>query len=252
MHQYNAVLSLGPDHQCSNRRNRPLAPSFYYHTAPGSETPEGILACGPCDRWLVSIPLNGHSECTVGTETFLNSAVIAAVQNCILTPKLLKSTNYTWDLAYELLWFFAELAACVVCASASSLKPFFRRFIPQLFTSGLRYTNDSRDPTTGFSRGTNFRKSQMGRKPPDAYEFESADDGDSARRVKGEDETRLWSGNPLRPQEDVDRSILISSDRDRTLSAMGRALSVRRSETPLDDDKGINVVREVRVAYGPP
>ena len=111
MHQYNAVLSLGPDHQCSNRRNRPLAPSFYYHTAPGSETPEGILACGPCDRWLVSIPLNGHSECTVGTETFLNSAVIAAVQNCILTPKLLKSTNYTWDLAYELLWFFAELAA---------------------------------------------------------------------------------------------------------------------------------------------
>ena len=92
----------------------------------------------------------------------------------------------------------------------------------------------------------------MGRKPPDAYELESADDGDSARRVKGEDETRLWSGNPLRPQEDVDRSILISSDRDRTLSAMGRALSVRRSETPLDDDKGINVVREVRVAYGPP
>ncbi|KAF4498339.1 L-fucose permease [Fusarium agapanthi] len=61
--------------------------------------------------------------------------IIVAIYTCVLTVKLFSSPNYTWGLAYELCWMYAELTGCVICASASSLKPFFKRILPNSFSS---------------------------------------------------------------------------------------------------------------------
>ncbi|KAK7752632.1 hypothetical protein SLS62_005401 [Diatrype stigma] len=174
-----------------------------------------------------------------------------SIQNCVLTPKLISSTNYTWDLAYELLWFYAELAACVICASASSLKPFFRRFLPHLLTSGLKYnTSGSRDVTSGFSRGAKHGRSQLCRQPTDAYELESGDEGESGK-TKEEDEAKLWSGNSNLRIDDPDRSIVISSDRPKSPSAMETGSYKRQADARAQGGKGINIDQELQISYGP-
>ncbi|KAF4960164.1 hypothetical protein FGADI_1183 [Fusarium gaditjirri] len=94
--------------------------------------------------------------------------IIVAIYNCALTVKLFSNPNYTWGLAYELCWTYAELAGCVICASASSLKPFFKRILPGIFSShGASYGGPS-----GATGGSNAIKSrrQLSRKQADAIE----------------------------------------------------------------------------------
>ncbi|KAH7123127.1 hypothetical protein EDB81DRAFT_847412 [Dactylonectria macrodidyma] len=120
------------------------------------------------------------------TGSFVNnkSVIIVAIYNCILTVKLFNSANYTWGLAYELSWMYAELTGC----------PFFVRFIPALFSSrvGGYSVNSPGDITKGSSFGVRSRR-QLSRKQTDAIELESGDESESARKVRDDDEARLWS-----------------------------------------------------------
>lgn len=117
--------------------------------------------------------------------------------------------------------------------------------------SGLKYTHGSRDATSGFSRGTRNRRSQLGRKPEDAYELESGDDGELGKKSKEEDEAKLWSGNSYQRAEDPDRSIITFADREYTASAMGMRNHDWQSGDNTPDGKGINVVQELQISYGP-
>ncbi|KAH6963047.1 hypothetical protein DER45DRAFT_609389 [Fusarium avenaceum] len=125
--------------------------------------------------------------------------IIVAIYNCILTVKLFSSPNYTWGLAYELCWMYAELTGCVICASASSLKPFFKRILPGIFSShGASYGGPS--GATGESHVIKSSRRQLSRKQADAIELQSGDDSESGRKVTDDDEATLWP----KPQQSFD------------------------------------------------
>ncbi|KAF4987656.1 hypothetical protein FGRMN_10247 [Fusarium graminum] len=128
--------------------------------------------------------------------------IIVAIYSCILTVKLFSSPNYTWGLSYELCWMYAELTGCVICASASSLKPFFKRIIPSIFSShGASYGGQS--GAAGGSHGMKSSRRQLSRKQIDAIELQSGDDSESGRKVTDDDEATLWP----KPQPSFDRGI---------------------------------------------
>lgn len=116
------------------------------------------------------------------------SVIVLAVYNCILTVSLFTSDDYTFGLSHELSWMYGELAGCVVGASASSLKPVFSKFLPQVFTSKLGYSGKSTEPDED-RRVSN--RTKITRKRGDAIELESGDESDSARL--DDDEVKLWS-----------------------------------------------------------
>lgn len=66
-----------------------------------------------------------------------------------MTVTLFSSDNYTRGLSHELSCMYAELAGCVICASASALKPFFTRFLPQLFDTAFPHSARSGDGSVG-------------------------------------------------------------------------------------------------------
>ncbi|KAH7254905.1 hypothetical protein B0J15DRAFT_559357 [Fusarium solani] len=117
--------------------------------------------------------------------------IIVAIYNCVLTIKLFSSANYTWGLAYELCWMYAELTGCIICASASSLKPFFKKCIPGIFSSlGASYGGPSHNTTKG-SHAIRSRR-QLSRRQSNAIELESGDDSESGRKIGDDDEAKLW------------------------------------------------------------
>ncbi|KAF5663060.1 L-fucose permease [Fusarium circinatum] len=138
--------------------------------------------------------------------------IIVAIYNCVLTVKLFSSPNYTWGLAYELCWMYAELTGCVICASASSLKPLFKRILPNIFSShGASYSGPS--GATGGSNALKSRK-QLSRKQADAIELQSGDDSESGRKVADDDEATLWP----KPQQSFDNGnhqVLVTAPRKR-------------------------------------
>ncbi|KAM5354876.1 hypothetical protein ACJ41O_001522 [Fusarium nematophilum] len=137
--------------------------------------------------------------------------IIVAIYNCILTVKLFSSPNYTWGLAYELCWMYAELTGCVICASASSLKPLFTKLLPGLLSSrGHSYGNSHANTTKG-SYAIKSR-SHLSRKQPDAIELQSGDDSESGRKVGDDDETKLWP-RPEGLEDDAGHTVLVSTNK---------------------------------------
>jgi hypothetical protein len=171
--------------------------------------------------------------------------IIVAIYNCVLTVKLFSSPNYTWGLAYELCWMYAELTGCVICASASSLKPFFKRILPALFSSrGASYGPSG---ATGGSHAMGNSRRQLSRKQADAIELQSGDDSESGRKVMDDDETKLWP----KPKDSFDNSngnhkVLVSATADG--SGVGRSSSrFQRNGKP----DGIEIVSTTEVLYSP-
>ncbi|KAF7551771.1 hypothetical protein G7Z17_g4807 [Cylindrodendrum hubeiense] len=174
--------------------------------------------------------------------------IIVAIYNCILTVKLFKSANYTWGLAYELSWMYAELTGCVICASASSLKPFFVRFIPGLFNS--RVGGYSGNSTGDISKGSHPIRSrrQRSRTQPDAIELESGDDSESGRKVGDDDEAKLWSRSGERSQG-TGCTVQVSATRkpNKSGSYMHDPMSSDNSISRLSDPRAINIVSTTEV-----
>ncbi|RBA17947.1 hypothetical protein FPRO05_10965 [Fusarium proliferatum] len=172
--------------------------------------------------------------------------IIVAVYNCVLTVKLFSSPNYTWGLAYELCWMYAELTGCVICASASSLKPFFKRILPKIFSShGASYGGPS-----GATGGSNAIKSrrQLSRKQADAIELQSGDDSESGRKVTDDDEATLWP----KPQQSFDNGnhqVLVTAPGVGSGVAGSRRSNSRYHRNGKAD--GIEIISTTEVMYSP-
>ncbi|KAM0266801.1 hypothetical protein ACHAPA_006578 [Fusarium lateritium] len=172
--------------------------------------------------------------------------IIVAIYNCILTVKLFSSLNYTWGLAYELCWMYAELTGCVICASASSLKPFFKRILPGIFSShGASYAGPS--GATGGSHAIKSSRRQLSRKQADAIELQSGDDSESVRKVTDDDEATLWP----KPQQSFDNGnhkVLVSAPGGYSGDGSGKNASRYGKNVRTD---GIEIVSTTEVMYSP-
>ncbi|KAF5974640.1 L-fucose permease [Fusarium coicis] len=172
--------------------------------------------------------------------------IIVAIYNCVLTVKLFSSPNYTWGLAYELCWMYAELTGCVICASASSLKPFFKRILPKVFSShGVSYGGPSRE--TGGSNAIKSRR-QLSRKQADAIELQSGDDSESGRKVNDDDEATLWP-KPQKSFDNGNHQVLVAAP-----GAGPGVAGSRRSNSHYHRNgktDGIEIVSTTEVMYSP-
>ncbi|KAF4455780.1 hypothetical protein F53441_1979 [Fusarium austroafricanum] len=174
--------------------------------------------------------------------------IIVAIWNSVLTVKLFSSPNYTWGLAYELCWMYAELTGCVICASASSLKPFFKRILPNLFSShGNSYGGPSGE--TGGSNAIKSGRRQLSRKQADAIELQSGDDSESGRKVTDDDEATLWP----KPQQSFDHGnhqVLVTAP-----GGMPGVVGPGRNSASYHkkgrSDGGIEIVSTTEVRYSP-
>ncbi|KAJ3539711.1 hypothetical protein NM208_g5376 [Fusarium decemcellulare] len=178
--------------------------------------------------------------------------IIVAIYNCVLTVKLFSSPNYTWGLAYELCWMYAELTGCVICASASSLKPFFKRCIPGLFSShGASYGGPSHPTPNGGSLAIKSRR-QLSRKQTDAIELQSGDDSESGRKVGDDDEAKLWP-KPENSYDDNSHTVLVSAPRQPFPTAYeSRARGNSKSHHhSASKTKGINIISTTEIQYSP-
>ncbi|KAJ4244742.1 hypothetical protein NW762_014318 [Fusarium torreyae] len=172
--------------------------------------------------------------------------IIVAIYNCVLTVQLFSSLNYTWGLSYELCWMYAELTGCVICASASSLKPFFKKCLPGMFSShGASYGGASHGQTGG-SHALKSRR-QLSRKQADAIELQSGDDSESGRKVTDDDEATLWP----KPQQSFDNgghTVLVSAPRGDVAGGSGRSNSKYHKK---GRENGIEIVSTTEVLYSP-
>jgi hypothetical protein len=141
-----------------------------------------------------------------------------ATYNSVLTIRLFDSDNYTWIIADEICWMYAELALGVVCVSASSLRPFFVRYLPAIVRSGLgaaTFSGSSAPPglgqrsrksgngtlvTIGRIKDSQGRKGHYQNSAEDTFiELESNTSADGGETGGGagqeyDDEAELWTG----------------------------------------------------------
>jgi hypothetical protein len=141
---------------------------------------------------------------------------------------------------------YAELTGCVICASASSLKPFFKRILPSIFSSrGASYGGPS-----GATGGSNAikRGRQLSRKQVDAIELQSGDDSESGRKVTDDDEATLWP----KSQQSFDNGnhkVLVTAP-----GVVSGAAGSRRSNSHYHRNgktDGIEIVSTTEVMYSP-
>jgi hypothetical protein len=141
---------------------------------------------------------------------------------------------------------YAELTGCVICASASSLKPFFKRVLPGIFSShGASYGGPS--GATGGSHAIRNSRRQLSRKQADAIELQSGDDSESGRKVTDDDEATLWP----KPQQSFDNGnhkVLVSAPGG--YSGDGTAKNISRYGKNGRTD-GIEIVSTTEVKYSP-
>ncbi|RYP51413.1 hypothetical protein DL769_010816 [Monosporascus sp. CRB-8-3] len=145
--------------------------------------------------------------------------IVVAVYNCVLTIKLFNSDDYTWNLSYELSWMYAELAACIICASGSSIKPIFVHFLPRVLRSRFGYR--SRHHSSGGGGGATpggggggsraAIKGKLNRgKQGGAIELESGNSSESGWKTMGEDDqVRLWTRPDFR--DELGRIVQVSA-----------------------------------------
>ncbi|KAK7995908.1 hypothetical protein PG991_015375 [Apiospora marii] len=222
-------------------------------------------------RRKISLCLLFRNRCTI----------FAATYNSVLTIKLFASDDYNWELSKELLWMYAELASCVICASGPTLKPVFTLVIfPRL---GIRSSSsragyrEHQDESSGPSYnkqghgggGGDLKtigsiaskpKSKSRRPAPHdgAIELESEDDDLSIRREPlresntagtTDDQARLWSRVANHGRDHSSQNFQVTSlghDVDALDPDDGRW---KGSGLDRRNSTGINVTREVNVAY---
>ncbi|KAF5019226.1 hypothetical protein F66182_8767 [Fusarium sp. NRRL 66182] len=160
--------------------------------------------------------------------------IVVAIYSCILIVTLFSSPNYTWGLSYELCWMHAESTGCVVCASASSPKPFFKRCLPGISSShGVSHGGPSQGATGG-SHPIKTRR-QLGRKQADAIGLQSGDDSESGRTVGDDDETTLWPKPQPSFDHDAAHAVLVSAPRNSiTVGGSGRSNSKHKKTNRIE------------------
>ncbi|RSM14927.1 hypothetical protein CEP52_001115 [Fusarium oligoseptatum] len=202
-----------------------------------------IFASSSADRHS---PSDSSASKAIPVAAVHDSVIIVAIYNCVLTIKLFSSPNYTWGLAYELCWMYAELTGCIICASASSLKPFFKKCIPGIFSSlGASYGGPSH-PTTKGSHAIRSRR-QLSRRQSDAIELESGDDSESGRKIGDDDEAKLW---PRPTAEDGGHTVQVSAPRQPFPTSYNPKVRTH-SYSQEDAAKGINIVSTTEIQYSP-
>ncbi|KAK7911852.1 hypothetical protein PG985_014333 [Apiospora marii] len=129
--------------------------------------------------------------------------IAAAVVNVVLTARLWKSANYTYDTAVELRWLHVETSGCVICASLSSLKPLFTVYIGgplwSQWSGGGGSSGEGRS-YEGAARGRLPRTRKATARFPmgksdasDTLELDSTDgEPESGRKKDDYDEISLW------------------------------------------------------------
>ncbi|KAI6280750.1 hypothetical protein MCOR27_004533 [Pyricularia oryzae] len=126
--------------------------------------------------------------------------VCIAAYCCHLTIQLFNSSDYTHGLSNELSWMYGELAGCVICASASTTRAFFARYIPRFLGtlgSTLRPSKDDADTTGMELEAERRKKARVELDRHDAIQLESDNDDNSVAPSPGhrvcDDERSLWS-----------------------------------------------------------
>ncbi|KAK7964039.1 hypothetical protein PG988_011013 [Apiospora saccharicola] len=173
--------------------------------------------------------------------------ITAAIVNVVLTARLWKSDNYTYDIAVELRWLHAETSGCVICASLTSLKPLFTTCIAGPLWSHWSDGDASKEDRSngGVSRGQlprsgkATRKFGIGESDNDAMELGSTDGGPESWRKKDEDEVSLW------PEAGHSKSG--RSDGVQIQASPGHTQSRSHGDTESMD--GIQVVRSTNVTF---
>ncbi|KAI0019218.1 hypothetical protein F4780DRAFT_454421 [Xylariomycetidae sp. FL0641] len=192
--------------------------------------------------------------------------IIAAVQNIILTGKLFgPQNNYTGLLGTEFAWVTAEISGSVICASGSSLKPFFARYLPALLSSGLRGGGGGaassssprrhhHPPPPALDGSVSKRAARA-----EAYELDSGDEEEGGKKrhrrhdhhdegdeEEEEEQARLWTS--------ASRNILISANCNHS-SGSGRSSSDHvvgggggRKKTTRDGI-AVTVTKELEISY---
>lgn len=154
---------------------------------------------------------------------------------------------------------YAELSACVICASASSLKPVFVKFIPGLINSRFGNSGNSGTAGTDVSRKVKRQRSRS-RKQEDAIELESGDESESGRKVFAEDdEVKLWSRPTFfkRGNESTLTKVQVSAEGGNFRGTHLEAdhpdwTGTSRLESPVSrNNLEINVVHTAEVTYSP-
>ncbi|KAI0145068.1 hypothetical protein GGR57DRAFT_481286 [Xylariaceae sp. FL1272] len=175
--------------------------------------------------------------------------IMAAIRNCLLTVALFASDNYTWGLAYELCWMYGELACCVICSSASSLKPFFVRYLPALVSSRFNtsYGKSYRGITIELSQGTRNGR-HLSHRQPDAYELESDSDSVQGKKVPDDDEAKLWSGAEFRRQG-AGTTTRISTSKEVGIDVV-HTMEISYSLGQADSKRQVNVPYETTTQVG--
>lgn len=170
------------------------------------------------------------------------SVILVAIYNSILTVRLFNSDNYTGGLARELSWMYGELAGSVVCASASSLRPFFVRYIPSLISSHFLSDRNSGDPSNRLSRVGEVDREHRG-----AYELDSMDGVSVGKKhQRDDDETQLWRGSVNAASVSADGA---ASGHDSGNLGYGNFKIHSKPVVPSQRASGISVVSPTSVAY---
>ncbi|KAF5025128.1 hypothetical protein F66182_2829 [Fusarium sp. NRRL 66182] len=122
----------------------------------------------------VVIPLKISRRQKVGLICFFSVGgvtVFTSIMRLIALIKSMNTADQTWGGGPVLLWIFAEANLSIICATLTTVKPFFKHVYPRLLGttnlksgSGLAFSNPSAPPTIGgISTGGNARHGQYER-----------------------------------------------------------------------------------------
>ncbi|KAK1856048.1 integral membrane protein [Colletotrichum chrysophilum] len=167
----------------------------------------------------------------------------AAIKRTIILPPLMKSLDYSWDVAEQFNWSFVEANAGTVCASVPGLKPFFMRYLPSFISSRITGSSN-RTGIKSLPYNTVIENNKKRRNmQSESYELQSQEDISEGGSGKVDDETKLWSGRVLRKDATNHREIVIQSGGNRDTDSSFANLSV------AFDGREINVTHETEVSY---
>ncbi|KAF4875331.1 hypothetical protein CGCSCA1_v005613 [Colletotrichum siamense] len=164
----------------------------------------------------------------------------AAIKRTIILPPLMKSLDYSWDVAEQFNWSFLEANAGIVCAAVPGLKPFFVRYLPSFISSRITGSTE-RTGKKSLPYNTVIENNKKRRNmQSESYELQSQDDISEGGSGKVDDETKLWSGRVLLKDASNHRETIIQS---------GGTDSSTASLSCAFDGREIKVTRETEVSY---
>ncbi|KAJ0367779.1 hypothetical protein COL154_003000, partial [Colletotrichum chrysophilum] len=159
---------------------------------------------------VIPLQMDGEAAESVGNSAVRNWNVVT-IKRTIILPPLMKSLDYSWDVAEQFNWSFVEANAGTVCASVPGLKPFFMRYLPSFISSRITGSSN-RTGIKSLPYNTVIENNKKRRNmQSESYELQSQEDISEGGSGKVDDETKLWSGRVLRKDATNHREIVIQS-----------------------------------------